>query len=628
MLRKIALFIGSIIPDYESKITRAMAQCVDDQFALEVYSSVGSTGESYFHKENDKKMVNIPCLRDYAGIIIAPDTFSFTSVYEEIVKKIIEEASCPVICLRYRDDRFFNILVDDYGAMECMVKHFIEVHKFHKICHMTGLLELEDARLRLKSYQDTMEKYKLPVTEHMIFEGNYWTDRGDAAVEWFLSDGPDNMPQAIVCANDYMAISVVKALKNRGIRIPEDICVSGFDNIDEVLYSVPRITSMNVPAEDMGKAAVQILERLLRNETVEKDTYLPVVPCFEGSCGCKSQAPDNHSLDLLERITYLNNTIQRITYLNCDYESCLTYEELIDCALRYSTQIEYEQIYICLCKHDNVENGHADDMEDWDQYTETMILYSILSRGESSSQFLHEEFPRSSILPDEHRADGKPIYILPLHYKSHCFGYAVIKAPNPEKLDLFFILWLQGLSGSMDRIYLQRKNKAYLEFAQQSRLDPLTGLYNRREMDHILRRNKYDSTRDNLYIMSLDLDGLKIINDTYGHLEGDNVLKALADILKKVSNGHVSAARIGGDEFLLCITAKSKETPLRIQAEIQSMMNEYNKSASKPYILSASIGYAKFTKKDGIIRCMEKADQRMYAEKFAKKNGSQPAQIQ
>lgn len=119
--------------------------------------------------------------------------------------------------------------------------------------------------------------------------------------------------------------------------------------------------------------------------------------------------------------------------------------------------------------------------------------------------------------------------------------------------------------------------------------------------------------------MSLDMDGLKMINDTYGHLEGDNALKALADILKNVSGDNVSAARTGGDEFLLCITARDGDVPRRIQAEIQRMVDEYNETSGKPYLLSVSIGYSDCVTTDGISKCMEKADQNMYASKFAKK---------
>ncbi|MGN0473233.1 MAG: GGDEF domain-containing protein [Lachnospiraceae bacterium] len=617
---RIAFFAGTIIQDYQSKTIRAIAQSVSGKFDLEIFTSVGAAGESFFHGDNNRKMLDIPQLKGYAGIIVEPDTFSATAVYEELVSKIKSEVDCPVICLRYQDDRFYNILVDDYGAMDCMVRHFIEVHQFRRICHMTGLLSLEDARLRLKSYQDTMAEFHLPVTEHMIFEGNYWTDRGDAAVEWFLSDGTDNMPEAIVCANDYMALSVVKALKKRGIQVPGDICVSGFDNIAEVLYSDPRIASMNVPAEQMGIAAVHVLERLLHGETVEQNTFLPVVPCFAGSCGCKGQSSVNHHAELLEQVNYLNDTIRQITYMNSEYESCLTTEELINCAFHYSLHFDYEEAYICLCVHDDTEGDDTVNTDLLEHYSDNMTLYSILSRTENNYRFCHQEFPRDQILPEEHRTDGKPIYVFPLHYKNNCYGYVVLKTRHPEKLSRFFILWLLGIVAGMNRVYLQHKNKAVLQFVEQSRRDALTELYNRREFENILRRRRYDASKNNpFFIMSLDMDGLKMINDTYGHLEGDNALKALADILKNVSGDNVSAARTGGDEFLLCITARDEDVPRRIQAEIQRMVDEYNETSGKPYLLSVSIGYSDCVTTDGISKCMEKADQNMYASKFAKK---------
>ena len=120
--------------------------------------------------------------------------------------------------------------------------------------------------------------------------------------------------------------------------------------------------------------------------------------------------------------------------------------------------------------------------------------------------------------------------------------------------------------------------------------------------------------------MSLDMDGLKMINDTYGHIEGDNALKALGEILKKVSDDNISAARTGGDEFMLCISAGDEEIPCHIQADILSLVDAYNQTSRKPYLLSVSIGYAQFTEKGGIIGCMQQADQKMYADKSTKKN--------
>ena len=102
---------------------------------------------------------------------------------------------------------FPTITTENYEPICDMVEHFIQVHGFRNICFMSGKREMKDAQLRLKAYLDTMEKHGLPVTERMIFHGNYWKSFGEEALNWFLEEGKP-LPQAIVCANDYMAISI------------------------------------------------------------------------------------------------------------------------------------------------------------------------------------------------------------------------------------------------------------------------------------------------------------------------------------------------------------------------------------------------------------------------------------
>ena len=78
----------------------------------------------------------------------------------------------------------------------------------------------------------------IEVGEYDIYEGNYWTNRGAKAVDYFL-DGKDEYPEAIICANDYMALSICEELKKRGKRVPEDVCVARFggDEFSAVLVS-------------------------------------------------------------------------------------------------------------------------------------------------------------------------------------------------------------------------------------------------------------------------------------------------------------------------------------------------------------------------------------------------------
>lgn len=211
-MKKIALFVGEVAAEYQSEVTGGIIEEVQKQgSSLHIFNNFGSYSHNIFHSYGEKSIIYIPDLASYDGVILAGDTFNVEGIYEELAEMLQQSASCPVICLRQEDSRFHSILTENYEPICNMVEHFIQVHGFRHICFMSGKKEMKDAQLRLKAYRDTMEKHGLPVTERMIFYGNYWKTMGEEAVDWFLEEGESLpggsiLPQAIVCANDYMEI--------------------------------------------------------------------------------------------------------------------------------------------------------------------------------------------------------------------------------------------------------------------------------------------------------------------------------------------------------------------------------------------------------------------------------------
>ena len=261
-MKKIAMFVGEMSAEYQSDVTGGVAEEARRQgYSLHVFNNFGAYSANVFHGYGEQSIIYIPDLGSYDGIVLAGDTLNVEGMYEELTGLLQREAACPVICLRREDRRFHNILVENYEPIRDMVEHFIQVHGARRICFMSGKRSLKDAQVRLKAYLDTMERYGLPVTEHMIFHGNYWKSQGDEALDWFLAEGGP-LPQAIICANDYMAVSICDALHRRGIQVPDQISVSGFDDVEEARVSIPSLTSIKVNYRDMGRQAVRMLENL------------------------------------------------------------------------------------------------------------------------------------------------------------------------------------------------------------------------------------------------------------------------------------------------------------------------------------------------------------------------------
>ena len=150
----------------------------------------------------------------------------------------------------------------------------------------------------------------------------------------------------------------------------------------------------------------------------------------------------------------------------------------------------------------------------------------------------------------------------------------------------------------------------------------MTGVYNRRDFNK--RANKIFYSNKSMFLMLMDVDDFKIINDKYGHLEGDKALIQIADILNMAinnTNKNYSLARYGGDEFVIVGNVQNKNEVAQLIAKIEEEEKKYNKETNNKYNIKLSIGCAlqndNHTSVEDLIK---EADNLMYAKKRKKKN--------
>lgn len=621
-MKKIALFVGEVSAEYQSDVTGGIIEEVRKQgYSLHIFNNFGSYSPNVFHGYGEKSIIQIPDLASYDGVILAGDTFNVEGMYEELTEMLQEHTNCQVVCLRREDPRFPTISTENYAPVCNMVEHFIQVHGFRRICFMSGKREMLDAQLRLKAYRDTMEKYGLPVTEHMVFYGNYWKNMGEEALDWFLEEGKP-LPQVIVCANDYMAMSICNALQKKGIQVPEQVCVSGFDDVEEASVSIPALTSIRVNYRDMGRKAVYMLENLWRGrEAHEGIDSVEIVSKFRGSCGCAESIDAEAVTKLFHRKEQLQRALYHGSSMHVDLENTDTFRALMNVGRAYISVARFERIYICMCDEQERQEEKAAKMG---QYTEHMILRNVMNMKEDIP---HEErFLRGELLPEAYRREGEVLYISTLHERNDCFGYVVLTTDSPDELRYQFQTWIASMSMSLAKLQMYTENQALNEMRQQYGRDELTGIPNRREMERVLQK-QYDHLRqsgESFFVVSVDMDGLKYINDHFGHLEGDVALKALAQILAAEQGETGVAARTGGDEFQICMATQSQGIVESRIAAIRGQINRFNESSGKPYELSASIGYARCDQCVPLLSCLQQADKNMYQEKSGKKHARKP----
>jgi two-component system cell cycle response regulator len=166
--------------------------------------------------------------------------------------------------------------------------------------------------------------------------------------------------------------------------------------------------------------------------------------------------------------------------------------------------------------------------------------------------------------------------------------------------------------------------EANTELESLSLMDDLTRLYNRRgfftlcdQMLKMARREQIDCI-----LIYMDLDGLKKINDTFGHSEGDEAIKVFAGIIRRIFRSNDIMARIGGDEFIILSYNAMKKDMESIKNKLIEAIAHYNSSSGKQYSLSVSMGFACFKHQSNVSLAglIKTADHELYANKKNKKD--------
>src|SRR5690606_37341768 len=166
-----------------------------------------------------------------------------------------------------------GIRIDNRCAAKTMVDYLLSLgHR--RIGVISGLKDNPHAMERLEGYKLALEEAGIPFERDLVAEGDFTMWSGLNAAFQFCN--MKDRPSAIFCMNDEMAIGAMQTFKNQGLKIPEDISVTGFDDIAYAKYSDPSLTTISQPAEEMGKMAMDMLLKVIEGEPLsQRECVLP-----------------------------------------------------------------------------------------------------------------------------------------------------------------------------------------------------------------------------------------------------------------------------------------------------------------------------------------------------------------
>ncbi len=201
---------------------------------------------------------------------------------ENIVHEINQHVPVVVMDNSSSDKTIPSVIIDNFNAVSASVHYLCSLgHK--KIGFMTGLDDSDVGKNRFAGYQNGLSKHGVKLNEKLVFRGDYSFESGTKGADYFFS--LKKPPSAIICANDAMAIAMIREATQRGLSVPDDLSVMGFDDIPVASHITPPLTTLAAPIDDMTERAVNMLVSLINGEKSENmHIALPVTPVIRGSC--------------------------------------------------------------------------------------------------------------------------------------------------------------------------------------------------------------------------------------------------------------------------------------------------------------------------------------------------------
>ena len=593
-----------------------------------VFTTVGYFSSQNEYDAQELGMFAFAPIEKLDGIIVAPDTYEIEGFREELHEELLRRAKCPVISIRHKGSKYDCVYTDQEKLFRPLLQHLMEVHGLTKIRFLAGYKGHPDSEVRLQIYREEMAAHGLAVDEEKdITYGNMWLNCGQQAYEDFFSD-PGDLPQAVVCANDYMAVGMMRTLWEKGVRVPEDVIVTGFDNVPSIALEQPTLTTVEQDFAEMTKVAVEELNRQIRGKkgTEKKDgnKKMPIGGklILGESCGCCKRPDDYYIRISSERgrqVDSMNTREVGMTYFTIEMSACDDLKDLHSVLVsKMDDTPTVRDYYLCLFEKGKNDSGEPVFGE---EITDTACLvHAMRDRQDHGMPMI--TFDRHQLLPEmAERADEAQVFFLMLlHQRENAYGYAMFHFQPGEVPSNFFQHWNVVLSGALSNI--QKRNELMLLYEERrlsSITDVMTRLLNRRGLEEQLTPlwQQLCAKRDSAAFVSFDMDRLKQINDTYGHQAGDYAIRLTGNAIRRAAPREAILARVGGDEFLAVLPRANKQDADRFMRGFQKELKLLNKQENRAFNVEASCGAVVFhlDSFSTIEECVQKSDEAMYREK-------------
>ena len=620
MNNRIAIFTNGFSNEFvEHIVSGIQRKAQEDGTDLFVFVTYCSPGDHELQNKCQLNIFHLPDPADFDGAIMLTNTYNFPDEQERVCARF-QRAGVPMLSLEVEIPNMSCIKTENYNGVRDLAIHLVEHHNAKKIIYVNGVEANVENQTRRQALVDVLKEHGLEL--HAEFHGDFGFYTSYVQMKEYLKAGKE-LPDAIVCANDNMALGINTALTENDYSVPDDVLLTGFDMSKDGQHTFPILSTVSRGWETFGETAYEKLKYQIANPderfTEEYRSYF--VP--SESCGCPASKEAIKNRFNAIRNSYfetLQMNIMDIYFmgLQVPLSFAVKKEDFFEKGILSTDDIPQLGKNYCLCTEPEFF-----EMND-DQYPERIRGYGsnmdILYELRDGKRFALRHFDSKELYPGYAHEEGRSnLYIFaPLNYLNFIIGYIALKNSPVLIYNLGLSRFIKNMNAqlfSMRRhIFSDRVNK---ELKKIYMTDALTGMYNRTGCQKVLYdyiTSRKENNEKSILVFA-DIDRMKTINDVYGHLNGDFAIRATAEAFRTHSPKEWLFGRYGGDEFIAVGPCPDSIDDL-IHTISESMSKDF-KALNLAFVLHASIGYALIEPGDDatIDDYIDRADKYMYNEK-------------
>lgn len=638
-MKTIAVLIHSLTVEYAVQVLEGITTYYKDKDVRLVIFQIKDPHSTYSLYDH-QCWTGIDYLQsnEIDGVIIISGSFAMTVTKEIFQEKLKVLKNKPIISIAMD----LGIEGTTYTKIQCnqafsdVIKHLIEKHNCKKIGFMSANQTISaEATQRFEAYKFALADNNLKYDDNIVFHGAFTQDTGYRVLRDRFSTKEEVNFDALLVANDNMALGCIIALQELGVKIPKDVKVVGFDNTTHAYMVTPKLSTIDQNISQQGYIAAEKMLQKLNGLDIPSEIEMPLSPIYRQSCGCIDEKN-------LEQI-YLDS--DGISHPDLDIESIglhasEKYYNLvpkIDNVYRLfdliKTSNSLEQLFYtmpyCLDNADmeTISVCFAEEPQILEKYQKFEVPKKVHINMLIDNNSKQQEFspsisfnPLERIFPEGF--NNKPgVYLFQTLFSvEKNYGYFITKLTSEmySVYPLFLKILISSMAFSYEYTQLIQNNNT---LNTVSKTDELTTLLNRRGFFDLGQKNIDIAIEMNNkgLVFFIDMDGLKIMNDTYGHDMGDLAIKTQAKVLKQTFRANDIIARLGGDEFVVIAIGMGADTIPKIRKKIEKTNKVLSKEQKLPMPISCSIGVIPFNKKSNkLADLLLDADKLLYEEKRQK----------